>query len=315
MPVINFSAMGFYGRNRGNYRKLWEILGREWTSLAVEATWSAQTRERPRPTKVDLTEAQRHALLPVLTSMGLFRALSLQPYAELELTGAKFKSMVARVTDIRETYLEPRDGEGRSKYRFGRIVCQFGQRPRTDWQDGTVEQIKENLSAKVLAHQWVNQELAKFGEDPFYGPFATEFELGILAFIVAFDGAVEVGTYVGATDTVSLSGVPLRAVENCDTTGRNASPGDQLACSRTSARRSAADHRQQYRVSANALSTGGGWHYRRRHQCATRTASHAQFRTARAHTLPARYGVRHFTFGVRSNGRSEQRAGRSSLAT
>lgn len=226
----NFSALEFYSRYAGLYKRLWEVLGRAWTSLPAEVVWARENipGKSHGVLNIELTDQQRAALLQILAEMEFFDALELAPgdYDELDVTGAKFQAMVRRVSDLRQKFLS-------GTYRFKRIVCMAGQRPREGYQqsaggtqvriDGTLDEIKAELTGDVLRNDWVQGELRNyFPADPedqlWRGPFATEFELMILAWLIAYDGDVVVSYYQPTDDSSSLPGIPRRTTESCTLT-------------------------------------------------------------------------------------------------
>jgi hypothetical protein len=234
----NFSALAFFSEHEGIVRDVWTVLGRPWSNLASELEWAL--REIPAgehgKLKMELTDEQRKALLPLLSKMKFFRGLdpNAGEYGELHLTGAKYDAIVARIRNVRRR-VEKGVADKRFRLKIGRWIGIFGQRPRTDWQDGSCAKIYSSLTDKVKQHPWViaqwELELAKVedanryrerleelpdGFDEWSGGFATEFHLGILAFIVAYDGDVEVGEYVAShEDLPQLPGVPKHTVASC----------------------------------------------------------------------------------------------------
>jgi hypothetical protein len=141
-------------------------------------------------------------------------------YDHLLMTGAKFRAMIDRAVTMLTRL--GRDIGTRKQVIFRHIWGLFGQRPREDKIDGTVEQIYAKLSNNVKQHPWVVAQMELMNRpdrrELFKGAFATEFELGILSLIVAANGDLTVGEYVAANDTISLPGVPLRTVESCTLT-------------------------------------------------------------------------------------------------
>lgn len=214
---VNFSALAFYREFAGIYQDIWSILGRQWNNLASETVWSRDTipGKDHGLLKIELTNQQREALLPLLSTMGFFRACRLNrgTYDELDITGAKYDAMRRRIKAVVDRMADP---DPRQQVSFGRIVGLFGHRPRTDWQDGSVETIYAGLSDAVKQHPWVQEQMALMQlPDPtamWNGAFATEHELGILAFIVATDGNIAVEPADPFTDETSLPGIPPRLV-------------------------------------------------------------------------------------------------------
>jgi hypothetical protein len=238
-PTINYSALAFFMANQNRYRELWEVLGRNWATLPFEAAWARVTipGKNHGSIKITLTEAQKKAMLPILASMGFFKELKLGPgtYDELHVTGAKYKGMRDRVADIVRRL-------NRGDYKFGRITCQVGQRPRQialkdgTPMDGTIEEIIAGLSPNVLRNPWVQREIAKLSDhgrpagtsdedrDLWWGPFATEYELMILAFIIAYDGDVEVGEYEAIEEAQRFENIPARTFASCTLTLPDGTP-------------------------------------------------------------------------------------------
>lgn len=252
----NFSPLAFVSQHQGIIADVWSVMDRTWVNLAFELGWAldAIPAGEHGKLKIELTDAQRYAIVPLLADMEFFRGLDLRAgsYDELHITGAKFAAMVARVR-----YIKKRIEKGLESPRFrieiGRWVGIFGQRPRTDWQDGTVADTYSALSDAVKAHPWVAGQMElqatlerqmvqeKYDADDlseltadgvveppsteWRGAFATEFELGILALIIAYDGEVEVGEYEAShEDLPQLPGVPKHTVASCTVTLPDGTP-------------------------------------------------------------------------------------------
>jgi len=166
-----------------------------------------------------LNEQQIKAIVPLLTRMRFFQALRLQPgdYGDLLMTGAKFEAMVRRARRAFELL----NRTGKNKTTFERIVGLWGQRPRTDASDGSVQDIYSRLSLTVRTRAWVLRQMDLMMEpnalDEWHGAFATEFELGILAMLVAADGNMTVSNdnFEENTDTTTLPGIPVRSHLSC----------------------------------------------------------------------------------------------------
>lgn len=222
---VNFSALGFFRKYEGVYKDLWAVLGRTWVNLASETVWSRDTIPGPQhgELKVELTDAQRTALMPLLSKMGFFRACNLRggTYDEMHVTGAKFPAMCRRAKMLvdRLAVTDPKQ-----QIRFGRITSLNGQRPRQDVDkggnlfDGSVEEIYAQLSPAVKANKWVRLQMELMNEpNPtamWHGAFATEFELAVLAFIIATDGAARVVGGESNSEPSNLPGIPKRALAN-----------------------------------------------------------------------------------------------------
>ena len=206
---------------QGVYRDLWEVMGRPWRNLAAEAAWGIEHVLGPEHGTLaegfTLSEQQITAIVPLLARMRLFQALRLQggEYGDLLMTGAKFGGMLRRAQKVRELLQR----KGRGQVSFGRIVGLWGQRPRSDKNDGTVEQIYAALTDKVRTHPWVISQMTLM-ERPdalqeWCGAYATEFELGILALIAAFDGDISVEGFERNTDKATLPDIPVREYLSC----------------------------------------------------------------------------------------------------
>lgn len=227
---VNFSALGHYTEYAGVIKDVWSVLGRSWTNLMTEAEWSntAIPGGEHGELKIELTDGQREALMPLLTRMQFFQGCRLRGgnYTELEITGAKFPGMVERVRMVIDR-LTAR-GRIQDKVSFERIIFQVGHRPRQDVDkngrmfDGRVAQIYRSLSEKVKAHPWVVDQMKLMDEpdatEMWKGAFTTEYLLGILAFIIATDGEIEVvddqrDDYV---DNSNVPGIPPRTAPWCE---------------------------------------------------------------------------------------------------
>jgi hypothetical protein len=217
--AANFSALDFVQRHLGLYIAIWDILGRQWSKkLDEEATWGKENI----PTSdhgwlnedLVLSEDGKKAILDMLAQTELFKGASLTQTNwrhELILPGAKFEAMVRRAKMACQLL---------SEHGFQFVTGLFGQRPRTDKLDGTVDKIYTSLPEHIQQHPWVQNQWTLKGDsdayEPWEGPFATEYELGILAFIIAFDGAIEVGEDQACRRTPSVSAdVPERTVDDC----------------------------------------------------------------------------------------------------
>lgn len=232
-PQINFSALAFFQQMQEKYKALWRILGREWTTLLDEAAWASRAIPGPNhgSIKYPLTAEQKKAMLPILAEMTFFRALKLPPgvYDELDPTGAKWAGVLQRIIAIVENYLKPSatESDANKRYSFRRITCHVGMRPRQivlkdgTTMDGRVEDIIEQLSPNVLKNAWVQSELLKLKDprpqatsdedrDLWWGPFATECLLMVLAWIIAYDGDVEVVDYELIDEEQMFPEVPAR---------------------------------------------------------------------------------------------------------
>jgi hypothetical protein len=144
----------------------------------------------------------------------------------LLITGAKYKGMVDRVADIVDRYLTVTDPN--RAYKFGRITCQVGMRPRQialedgTMMDGTVEDIIAGLSQGVRDNPWVQHELSKFQDpdrpagtgqhdkDLWWGPFSTEAKLIMLGIIKAYDGNARVVNFERIHEGAIFPEVPAR---------------------------------------------------------------------------------------------------------
>lgn len=201
MSTRHYTGTAFFSRNIGNYRKLWQIIGRDWTDLATEAAWAVENIPGAHhgDLKIELSSSQRSSMLPVLTDMEFFDAATFPPgsFDELSVSGAKFNGMLGRWRDLRMLL-------DTDYYRFRRVTCLYGVRLRRDELDGTLEEIIESIPVGALGNPWVHREL---GLDV---PFQTEWHLGILAVIIAYNGDVAVYPYEPSGDTTHLPDVPFR---------------------------------------------------------------------------------------------------------
>lgn len=216
---VNFSALAFYSEYAGVYRDMWTVLGRTWTTLAAESVWARETipGKEHGLLKIELTNDQRTALMPLLRTMQFFRGLKLAGgvYDELSITGAKFRAMRERTGVINHRLIVE---DPKQKVSFDRIVFQIGHRPRMDY-DGSVEEIYASLTNAVKSHPWVIEQMQLMQQpDPlemWNGAFATEYNLGILAFIIATDGNIQVESFEPCSDEADLPGIPPRTTASC----------------------------------------------------------------------------------------------------
>jgi hypothetical protein len=162
--------------------------------------------------KLELSAPQQRHILALLAQMGMFDGLNpaTNTCDDLLVAGAKFEAMVAQANMI----MERRRADNDHKLDIRRITGLYGQRPRTDELDGTVEQIYTHLPRQVQQHWWVRSELfrqeASDADQLWRGPFATEFELGILALIIAANGEIHVERPQRCADYQVFDSVPAR---------------------------------------------------------------------------------------------------------
>ncbi|HSX43494.1 MAG TPA: hypothetical protein VLF59_05410 [Candidatus Saccharimonadales bacterium] len=233
---INFSSSAFVGTHEGRYRDIWSILGQEWDNRFLAAAWAVNTIPGPEHGILNpnfmLSDEQREAIFPILASMKWFFGMQLLSGKcdHLLMTGAKYRAMIDRALAMIERLTRT---EGKP-VTFRHIWGQFGQRPREDKIDGTVIDIYDALPDNVKYHPWVIEQMSLQNESGTYelfnGPFATEFELGILAILVAADGDVIIGDYAPCSDAKNLPGVPARTVESCKLTLANGQEITAINC-------------------------------------------------------------------------------------
>jgi hypothetical protein len=220
VPTVNFSSLAFFKRHEKRYEMIWRILGRRWTNIFVEAAWAIEAIPGANhgALKIVLTEDQKKRMLPHLAAADFFRASYLPPgdYDDVHATGAKRTGMDVRIADFKARYLdknEQNEQNPNKRYKFGRITCLVGMRPRQVAQvnkrgdvnpmDGTVEETIADLSPNVRNHPWVQEEMRKLDDprpvstsvedqDLWWGPFETECKLMVLSWLKAFDGNLDV---------------------------------------------------------------------------------------------------------------------------
>jgi hypothetical protein len=203
------------------YREIWKILGREWINLASAAAWAGEHIPGPEHGKLNpnlqLSDEQQAAILAVLGRMDLFEGL--QPADrrcdELLITGAKYPAMQLQAAMVLDR-LRSSDPNLQLTTRW--LIGLYGQRPRTDDQDGTAQEIYDGLSETVQQHNWVQEQWnlrhAEDANEPFGGPFGSEFELGILSLISATDGNIKVTEKSPCQEPQTLTDVPTRQYQH-----------------------------------------------------------------------------------------------------
>lgn len=227
----NYSGRSFVAEQEPRYKALWEVFGWNWVNRYFAAAFAVNTipgRDHGELNpEFHYTNEQRDAAMVQLADMGWFKGLPIRPgvYDTLLIMGAKYSAMVNRTIMLRAR-LDKTDKQ--QTVRFRKVYALSGQRPRQDRDrngrtiDGSVEEIYASLSNEVRAHPWVQAQMSYMGDDNAYeefgGAFATEFELMILSFIVAYNGAVEITDFAAATDTETLEGIPPRNIESCTLT-------------------------------------------------------------------------------------------------
>lgn len=227
----NYSGRSYVAEQGPRYKAMWRAFGWDWSNRYFAAAFAINTipgREHGELNpSFEYTPEQRDDAMIQLTDMGWFKGLPLRPglYDTLLIMGAKYGAMVNRGIMLKARLDKAKKNEA---VRFRKMYALSGQRPRTDADrngrtiDGSVNEIYDSLSKEVRAHPWVRSQMALMNTsnafEEFGGAFATEFELMILSIIVAYNGKVEVGTYVPSNDTEALDGVPLRTVESCPLT-------------------------------------------------------------------------------------------------
>jgi hypothetical protein len=218
----NYSATQFLDSNDAAYRQVWQILGQKWGNLLLDAAFASTIssgNQKQFSANFTVTDDQRERLMNPLHAMGWYDGMPLGSgtYPNLLMQGMSFKGMIAMVrmvlTACRDEALN---------LTFERMFALGGQRARNDKLDGTVEQIYASLNARVRRHTWVNQQMKLMDEpdclEPFKGAFATEFELFILAILVATSGRGRVNNVVltDDSDLEALDKIPARTIESHD---------------------------------------------------------------------------------------------------
>lgn len=217
-----YSATQFIDSNDAAYRQAWQILGRKWGNLLLDAAFAStigSDNQKEFAPDFKLTATQRTRLMDPLHAMGWYSGhpLSAGTFRHLLMQGMSLKGMIAMVRMV----LAARDNEA-LKVVFEHMYALGGQRARSDKLDGTVEQIYESLNNRVKRHTWVKAQMALMDEpdcmEPYKGAFASEFELFILAFVIATSGRCRVDNMIEVEETGldALDKVPARTVESCD---------------------------------------------------------------------------------------------------
>lgn len=220
----NYSATQFVDRNAGAYQLVWKILGQKWGNLLLDAAFASTIGSSNQKQFADgftVTDEQKALLMHPLRAMGWYDGMPLTPgtYPVLLMQGMSLKGMIAMVRMV----LKARGNHDETlKLVFERMFALGGQRARSDKLDGTVDQIYASLNARTRRNAWVTKQMTLMDEpdcmEPFKGAFATEFELLILAFIIATNGRCRVNNEIKANDSglEALDKVPAREIESND---------------------------------------------------------------------------------------------------
>lgn len=217
-----YSAAQFLDSNDAAYRQIWKILGKQWGNLLLDAAFASTIgsgNQKQFSAKFKVTDDQRTQLMPLLHALGWYDGMPLNPgtFPHLLMQGMSLKGMIAMIRMV----LAARRNED-LKIVFEHMFALGGQRARNDKLDGTVEQIYATLNARTRRHPWVIAQMKLMDEsdcmEPFKGAFATEFELFILAFVIATSGRCRVNNEIKVieTDLEALDKVPARTVESFD---------------------------------------------------------------------------------------------------
>lgn len=217
-----YSATQFIDSNDAAYRQAWQILGRRWGNLLLDAAFASTIgsgNQKEFGPNFTVTDDQRTRLMDPLHAMGWYSGhpLGAGRYPNLLMQGMSLKGMIAMVHMVLAARCDPI-----LNVWFERMFALAGQRARNDKLDGTVEQIYESLNADVREHAWVKTQMALMDEpdcmEPYKGAFASEFELFILAFVIATSGRCEVNNEVEVDDSGldALDKVPARTIESYD---------------------------------------------------------------------------------------------------
>jgi hypothetical protein len=227
----NYSGRAYVAEQEPRYKALWRAFGWDWRNRYFAAAHAVNTIPGRDHGELNpnfhYTDDQRDEAMVQLADMGWFKGLPIRPgvYDTLLIMGAKYGAMVNRTIMLRARLNKTKPSE---VVRFKRIYALSGQRPREDVDrngrtiDGTVEEIYASLSDAVRNHPWVEAQMSLMDRanayEEFGGAFATEFELMVLSFLVAYNGNVDIHSHVRVNDAVTLDGVPLRKVESCTIT-------------------------------------------------------------------------------------------------
>jgi len=225
VPVRNhYSSLAFYQELRPVYTRIWEILGRPWHNLAVEAIWSKETIPGPEHGLLNpnfaVTTEQMRLLMPLLRQTRFFEGIRLRrgAYNDLLKTGAKFEAMLDRAQMVRDRLAVT---DYHKKVTVKRMIDLLGMRPRTTAApngkkvDGTPQEIYDQLCNGAKQHPWIREQWSLRSRNntdyPLWeGPFSTEWHLGIVAEIHAANGRIDVESYEKCENDKPLDDVPAR---------------------------------------------------------------------------------------------------------
>jgi hypothetical protein len=222
------------------YRGAFQILGWPWSdstivnaSLAITAMSGSQRKFGDGFT---VTNEQRPDLIRVLQQAGAFNGMPLESgtYDKLLMQALSFPGTVAMLQNILpilgvrilEKDTAPGTYEVMHMWRpyvtctFDEIYAVGGQRARSDKTDGTVDELYDSLSETVRNHWWVVDQMTDHVRGtqyaPYHGPFASEFELFMLAILVVTEGLADFFGQKRADDSAlpRLDAVPARTIES-----------------------------------------------------------------------------------------------------
>ncbi len=202
----------FTVRHDGHLRQLFKLTDIPWSDdQATNAKAAAQRwlGGEHGKTVVKYPSPILTAVLPLGEAMGMRDATSPPPGTVLDGTNNLGGTITAAIK--RYELNKKLKAEG---YRLGPITGWYGQRLRQVEREGAVNDIVARLEAQnLLNHPWVKHQLTLGGSpNPWRQPFATEYEIGIVAAILVFGINVSIAHTEEIEEASRLPGVPGRAI-------------------------------------------------------------------------------------------------------